>query len=107
MKIESLAALKRYLKENLGSSFSLENYKLNPETKEPFLYWNPGTRKLNHVNSVSFGFETVKDNGSICTSYCYYPKASDCIFIHDSYGEFESFRINSPSGYLIYKLVKA
>ena len=106
MKVNNLAQLKLYLKNNIGNYFELSNYRIDQETKELILNWKPPARKLTLVNSVSFGFETLKPDNTLTTSYCYYPKASQINFVNND-KELESFSIKSGDNYaLVYSLVK-
>lgn len=64
MKTKTVAELKRTLQK--GQIWSVENGD-----------WKPGPRKLVHIDSVKFGFETIKKDGSLAVSYCDWPKASE------------------------------
>ena len=77
----NLSQLKKYLANNIGTSWTTENTKKN---------WFPGVRRLALINSVDFGFEN--DDGRI--SSCPWPKASWLEF-NTTGGSF-SFSIHNP-----------
>jgi hypothetical protein len=62
---------------------------------------NMGTREVNHVQSNSFGFRTIKAGGEVTTSWCDWPKKSEVVFMSDI-----TFRIIHGDIFLTYTFVE-
>jgi len=92
----TLKDFKKYMRENIGSTFSTTMYK---NINNPEIVWSPGIRELVFVDTVKFGFKTEKG-----ISYNDFPKASDFMVITYQNKQEPSFKleVGFDNRYIIY-----